>query len=373
MVMTTKLSQLQQSQASVESRSAPQYFAEYLPPPDGEAEIDMKKHPGLAFYYVVRNGGPQQRVATIWRSRDFYLRDGEQLRTELLAPPVLTHGYVARFDMPDKPIWRRVPWYTILISVVAVFGALQALGNYFDWLFDAPSLTMKWDRSRVHVTEASDFMETMALVNDLPIAHRSVELIGTLTAAGSAPSPGARLVVSPASIANVGGSARHEITISGVAPRHGMYEMLIEVSGRAGVFGGTRNFRFARPVTVWPKNPVGRLRVERVQEEMALIRGELSVGPAAPNGLDCELEFQRTSSLRYDGVFEFPGVHKSARWRTNDSPANEVAVLQWAVLPVGERALIPFQVAISRAGTTDWSQVAERGAVRCYYRQEKAQ
>jgi hypothetical protein len=372
MFTTTQLSQLKQSLGVTESRSSPPYFAEYLPAPGGEAEIDMTKHPGLDFYYVVRDGGPQQRVATVWRSRELYLRDGERLRTALQAPPVLTHGFIGSFAMPGKPIWKRVPWYTALLGLAAALGAVQAIGNHFDWLFAAPSLTMKSDKSRIHLTEALDFVETIALVNDLPIAHRNLELVGAITAAASAPTPAARLTMSPASVAYIVGSGTHEITVSGVAPRHGKYELIVDVSAKGGQLRDSGKFRFSRPVTVWPKNPVGTLNVRKVQEQMALLRGELAVGPAAPNGLDCELEFRGTSGLRYDELFDFPNLHKSARWRSTDSPGNEVAVLQWVVLPVGARELIPFQAAITRAGTTDWNQVVERSAVRCYYRQETA-
>lgn len=371
-ITTTQLSQLQQSLDGIGSQSPfLPYFAEYLPPPSWEAEIDMKKHAGLAFYYVVRNGDSQQRVATVWRSREFYLRDGERLRMALQAPAVLSHGFVARFAMPFKPFWRRMRVHTIVLSVAAFFGALQALGNYFDWIFAAPSLSMKWNESRVHLTEGSEFIETMDLVNDLPIAHRNVELTGTLSAADSAASPAVQLGVLPASVAHIGGSTRHEITISGVAPRHGKYEMVINVSARGGWVRDTGNFPFTQPVTVWPKNPIGMLRVGSVQDQTALLRGDLIIGPAAPNGLDCELEFQRISGLKYEGVFEFRNLHKSAQWNSNESPANEVAVLQWVVLPVGEHTLIPFQVAIQRDGAVDWNQIAKRGAVRCYYRPEK--
>src|SRR5262245_43625764 len=133
MLTTTQLSHLKQSLGGTESQSSPPYFAEYLPAPGWEPEIDMTKHPGLDFYCVVRDGGPQQLVATIWRSRELYLRDGERLRTALQAPPMLTHGFIGSFGMPGKPIWKRVPWYTALLGLAAALGAVQAIGNHFDW------------------------------------------------------------------------------------------------------------------------------------------------------------------------------------------------------------------------------------------------
>lgn len=371
---TTTLSQLQQSLDDIKSRSPLPYFVEYLPPPSWEAVIDMEKHAGLAFYCVVRNEDSQQRVATVWLSREFYLSDGERLRTALQAPPVLTHGFVARFAMPFKPTWWRrmggMSVFEIVVGIAALFGALKAIESSVDWAFAAPSLSMKWNESRVHLTEESEFIKTMDLVNDSPIAHRNVQLIGTLTTAGSASSPAVQLGVLPASIAHIDGSAIHEITVSGVAPRHGKYKMVINVSAGGGLLRDTGNFSFTRPVTVWPKNPVGMLRVGSVQEQTALLQGELTVGPAARYGLDCELEFQRISGLKYEGVFAFQGLDESqsAQWQSNESPANEVAVLKWAVLPVEERTRIPFQVAIQRDGTADWNQIAKRGAVRCYYR-----
>src|SRR5256885_2278301 len=81
-------------------------------------------------------------------------------------------GFIGRCGVPRKPIWKRVPWYTLLLGVAAALGAVQAIGNHFDWLFAVPSLTMKSDKSRVHLTEASDFAENVGLINELPIAHR---------------------------------------------------------------------------------------------------------------------------------------------------------------------------------------------------------
>lgn len=87
MTTTRDLSRMQKLLEDIEGSSAPPYYAEYLPVSADAADIALTEYPGLSFCYLIQEGEVPLRFATAWRSRDFYEREGERLRTALQAPP----------------------------------------------------------------------------------------------------------------------------------------------------------------------------------------------------------------------------------------------------------------------------------------------
>lgn len=366
--------QLFQSLVMMATDASPPYLSEYLPASGDVVAIDMKDYSGLAFYYVVQDGSLQQRVTAVWRSHAFYAMDGERLRAVLRAPPVLVHGFVARSTIRPKPFWQRWTKLNLVLTVATFLGALTSIRLAGQMAALTPSLTPKWDVHRTHLTEGEEFTAIMGLVPDLPVPHENVTVSGKWVAAEpSSTEPIPPLEFSPRVIKHMGVGEKNDIDISGVAPRHGRYTMVIDVSARAGLLAGTLNFPFTQKVTVWPRNPVGSLAVKSVEAGNAVLRGELHVGQAAPNGLQCELELRGADRLQYDKVFGFPGLRTEAEWTpSSDTLPNQIYLLQWTVLPVAERSVIVFRIALKREGMTDWERVAKRSKVHCYYSKEQA-
>lgn len=367
--MTSYIIQIKRLLGQIGSGPTPPYFAEFEVEPDFKIEIN--EYSGLALFYIIQDKDSTQRLATIWRSHEFYIRDCERFTFAIKSSRPVKEGFMSHFAPQIKPFWKRVPWYTLFLGVGTALGTIQLIGNHYDWLFDAPNLALKWNKSHIALTEGSEFIETTSLISNLPIPHRNLHLVGRLIDEKSLNRLELPLNISPDSIAQIAGSANQELSVSGVSPNHGEYEMAIDVDVKGGRLRSVRTFHFTRPVTVWPRNPIGKLTVGRIQDQMAVLRGELVIGPSGPNGLNCELEFHRIDGLRYDEIFDFSNLHKSPQWSNNNSPGNEVAQLKWIVLPIGSNTKIPFQLAVSRVGHTDWKKVAESGAIRCYYRQEK--
>jgi hypothetical protein len=158
------------------------YFAEYvlgaaeLPP----HSISFDKYPGLLLYYFVRPGRSPVRIATYWATKDHFLCGGESFQAQIGAAPASLDGYVDELTIPPEPLWKRVPWYTVVLGIAAFLGALQAIGSYFDWIFSAPYLELKSDKARTNLIQSAELQDTRSLVNQLPVAHRKIFLSASL-------------------------------------------------------------------------------------------------------------------------------------------------------------------------------------------------
>jgi hypothetical protein len=262
------------------------YFAEYvlsaaeLPP----HSISFDKYPGLLLYYFVRPDRSLVWIATYWATREHFLRDGESFQAQIGAAPAVLDGYVDELKIPPEPVWKRVPWYTVVLGIAAFLGALQAIGDHFDWIFSVPHLELKPNKARINLIEGAEFQDTQSLVNQLPVAHRKIDLSASLESDSAREQ---KLNIAPSFVPHMPGSSPQEVTVYGVAPAPGSYRLVVNATASAGRIRSAKTFHFKRPITVWPKIPIGALSVKSVQRDTALLSGRIRVGPAAPNGLEC--------------------------------------------------------------------------------------
>lgn len=360
------MDKVEQLQPVLEQSGAPApapYFAEFvLESAEPRPGVDIAAYAGLAVYHLVTSDA-RTWLQTYWTTQDHYLRDGESFRKAIGAAPVAVHGYVRQLTSHRKPWWRRLKPYQILIGAAALFGAVQALGHYFDWAFMGPQLALKRETARLHLIQGAHFSETATLVNTLPVAHRGIELSAVLHA-----SSGAESGINPLSpIAYLPENASQEVVLSGVAPEPGAYDLVLRASARAGIARFGQAFSFHRPVTVWPALPTALLEV-RAREGGAFLAGQLAVGAAAPAGLACELQIERMPGIAFSQVLDFPQrTAAPLRWLTNDRPGAEMALLTWQVGPLRGQEVLPFRVPFSSSRDLDWSQLAERSRLRCIY------
>lgn len=353
---------------------SPAFLAEYLLPPNVQVDIDLARYPGLLFYYLVQHDTPQQRLCTVWRSRAYYSMAGGRLQAALRATAVAAEGSISHSGVPVKPFWKRQSALTALLALTTLLGALEVLRNHFEAFFVPPSLTLAWDKYRAEYTEGEEFAEPMELVNNLPIPHKRIRLAASWKKQGATAPLALPLHLSPSRVAYLGVGASSDITASGRAPRFGKYEITFLVSARAGHMADRVASTFVRPVTVWPARPAGTLAFRTLADpRTAILGGELYIGPAATNGLDCELTFSPGGGLQDRGTFDFPGlVANSSRFlHSSDALAGGIASMTWRVHPQPERKLILFKFAVSRDGNTDWNKLARDARIACFYREEK--
>ena len=207
-------------------------------------------------------------VASFWSSRDNFALHGGEFRRCIGASTDGTTGYVTDLTSRGKSLWKRVSWYTVIVSIAALLGALHAIGTYFDWLFTAPHLTVTSDKTRVHLIEGMEFLHRQTLASHVPVAHRDVALSARLKPAAGAEVP---LVANPSTIPHLAANGGQEVTVRGNAPIAGEYQLAISAAADSGVFRRRKVMHFLQPVTVWPRNPAGRLAVKSVRDETALL------------------------------------------------------------------------------------------------------
>ena len=346
------------------------YVAQYVLGPSILATfpIDISHYPGLvSFYFVVPEHGPM-RVVTCWATKEHFVRDGARFCSQISATLDPLHGFIQDFTIESTSLWQRIPVYSAVITIVAFLGALKALFDYYDWIFSKPDLALTSDNIRIDVVQGAELKIMPLLVNNLPVAHREIELSAQLTSTAGA---SAKLEVHPPRIPNMPGATAQKITVTGIAPTHGEYKLMLFAAAQAGRLRDAQTFRLDTDVTVWPKIPNGKISSGSEKGSMGLLKGTVAVGAAAPNGLDCELEIKDSPGLRYDGIFEFYFLDKAPLWKTNESAGNEFAIFRWSTLKIPAYQNIPFQIGLISAPETDWRKVSRHANVACHYRKDK--
>ena len=124
-------------------------------------------------------------------------------------------------------------------------------------------------------------------------------------------------------------------------------------------------------VVIWPKTPRGSIRLLETKPSWARFVGTIAVGPAASNGLDCELQSQGTPGLKFENQFHTTVGSRNLRWRTAGQLENTVSILTWSTTAVESMRSVTAEFILLREPVTDWKAVSEKIKLNCYARQEK--
>lgn len=344
------------------------YYVEYALSQGSLAKdaIPIDQYPGLLFFYLICPQQESVKLATCWITKEHFLRDGKNLGESLHAETVELEGFIDNFNSRSLPIWRRFRWHTVILGIAAFLGAIEAIGNHYDWLFAAPYIVLESKSDQLNFIEQSNLYQNISIVNRSAVAHRNLRLSAELRAKFS---PAVRLKTFPEFTPHIPENESEEIKITGSTPPPGSYELVVHANAKAGVLRYPREFTFTRSVLVWPQTPKASLSVKLEQDNIALLTGQLSIGPPALNGLDCELMIEKSPQLEYR-LFDFPYLYGTPAWGVTDSPGEELASLVWQVRPVGEFKQLQFQLALRGRDDTDWNKISREAKIYCYYRKE---
>lgn len=347
------------------------YVAEYMLGPSILATfpIDITHYSGLVSFYFVLPGHAPMRVVSCWATKEHFLRDGANFCSQISATLNPLHGFIQDFTIEAKSLWQRIPVFSILISIVAILGALKALFDYYDWIFSKPDLALTTDDLRIDIVQGAELKITSSLVNNLTVAHRNIKISAKLVSSAGVTD---KLDVHPPHIPNMPGATTQKFSVSGIAPAPSAYKLTIFAAAQAGRLRNAETFQLDTDVTVWPKIPNGKLSSKSDNGSIGLLTGLVAFGKAAANGLDCELEIKGSPGLRYDGIFEFYFLDQAPTWKTTENAGNEIASFRWTTLKIPAYQNISFQIGLVGGAETDWRKVAGRSNVVCHYRKDKS-
>ena len=347
------------------------YFAAYIPAPSISAlsKENTAGLDGLILSHLVAMNDGSTRVFTYWATFEHFEASGEVLRDRLQAQLLPERGRVVAASTPPKPWWKKVNPLTVVLSIAAAVGALDAISIHYDWLLARPLIVVRPEKAKVDVIESSDVRMAVTLVSQLPrTEHRNIKVAAGFIDQNMKSYP---LQLVEHDIAALAGGASKELIIEGTAPEAGEYTFHIDATADAGWWRSARTFVSDARVIVWPKTPRGSIRLVEAKSSWARFVGTVRVGPAAPHGLDCELENQGTSGLKFENQFRTTVGSSNLQWHQAGQLENAISILTWSTTAVTSMQSISAEVILLKEPPVDWVAVSERTKLKCYARQEK--
>lgn len=345
------------------------YFAAYhlaaatLPPKALEALA------GLLLGHIVRADDGSCRLFTYWSTAEHFHCGDAALRQRLAAAPLSGHGRIDSLCTPPVAWWRQLKPLTFVLSLFALFGAVKGLEGHFSWLFATPTLLLKPEKSKLEIIEGTDLSSTLTVVNQLiSTDHRRV-LVTAQFADRQGRSPDVQ--TDPREIPELAGGATREVVFTSAAPAAGQYTLTFNATAKAGWLRfASKQFTASTTVVVWPRLPKGSLHVMKYSGQWAIYSASIEVGPEAPLGLDCELQFKGIPGLQFN-TLSLPELQSpEPHWQTTGEQSNAVAVLAWSTGKLKPRTRLTAQLRLDGEPGTDWTAVAASSQLTCRNRKE---
>jgi hypothetical protein len=363
-------SQVPQAISAVERPKPILHFAAYLLsgplhalPPDLTAGFD-----GLVLAHLVQTKDGSTQVFTYWSSTEHFEIARMVVSQRLQAQLLPGSGLVSSVSVPAKPWWKKINPLTVVLSIAAAIGALDAIATRYDWLLAEPFLLVRPEKSKVDIVEVSDVRLNVALINQLPrTEHHNIKVTAELLNKDKKPYP---LRPLEGDVAALAGGAIKDLAIEGTAPPSGEYVLRVTASGEAGWWRAAKAFHSEASFRVWPRTPRGSIRLVEAKFNWAHFVGVVEVGLAAKQGLDCELQIEGVPGLRFENQFHTSAGHQQLRWRTAGHLGNSVSMLSWSTGPVEAMRGVTTELFLLGEPTTNWQAVSGKMKMDCSGREE---
>jgi hypothetical protein len=327
------------------------------------AAPQAKDFEGLLLAHRIRCEPPTERLVTYWLSHDHWAAQDEKLRRFLAAAGTVVEGFAYDLVVRPEPLWRRLHLQTWVLALAALLGALDAIGNHYEWLFSRPfvNLTLKESLGSEPVA-GRNFSATVLVSNQTRIEHRDLSFSAVLKPRDGEQQPTPLSALPEKASALSPGSAT-EVELTGEAPKAGRYVLQFTATGKAGILVGVGAFPLDQPVRVWPPAPSVQWTLKSQGSGYARIDAGLSMGVEAPHGVDCQifLSPHRSEGRPILDYFDATNV----RWIVDDNtPGAERESLSWHG-PAPARHEKPFSCLIPATKSADLDSLKKSISVRC--------
>jgi hypothetical protein len=307
-------------------RNSVPYLAVYLVGAPGVPQA--KDFEGLLLAHRVRDEPSAERLVTYWLSRDHWAAQDEKLQRSLAVTATVVEGFACDLATRSKPLWRRLHLQTWVLAFAALLGALDAIGNHYEWLFSSPFviLTLKESPDSEPVA-GRDFSARVLISNQTRVEQRDLDFSAVLKPRDSRQQP-TPLVATPAKASALSPGSAAEVELTGVAPQAGRYVLQLTATGKAGILAGVGAFPLERPVHVWPLSPSVEWALKPQGSGYVRLDAVLGLGVEVPHGVDCQifLSPHRSEGRPILDYFDATNV----RWIVDDNtPGSERESLSW--------------------------------------------
>ncbi len=355
-----------------EHAAAARFSAEYVlsapPAAAALAALDGQPLEGLlCHHWVEQHGKPGAHLVSYWRDRSAYEQERGELERRLGLSDPTYQGFVRQLQT-RQPAHRRAlerlrrgtHWGRNLLAIV---GASTTLMPLYVATCARPMMISRLDCPRNVVAE-DRFTGNVSLRNERGLRAK-INLV-TLNATPQSISPKPITLIFDAQRESVGAHGERELPFEGRLPTDGTYDLAGEVEVEAGLFDRRRPFKVEREIEVWSALPKIYDLALSGGGQSAVVTGRLRLGPAAPNGLGCEVHLHprsgsaattaatvRFGAVRFRGVTAWPPPeveHDAAgRWTAS--------YITWTTPPLPEFTERKLSVELESDQPIDWREL----------------
>jgi hypothetical protein len=325
---------------------------------------------GLQAIQDVHLGGGETAFVTFWASSTHHERASERMTKELGATATLLAGPAGALELPSKPWYQRIKLTTAVLSVAALFGALEVISNRYERIFAAPELALRSDKQVFTVVESEDIATSFTVESLLPVAeHRDIAVSASLV---DAKGNSTDLKVLDPQMSSLTATKSRVFNVVAKAPSTGAYKMHFDVKAKAGWLRGERVFSTEASLTSWPQKPKGHIALKTPRPTNADFIVFADVGSAAPHGVACDLTLSGPGSVTFNRD-EWRSVEATTLGKYLQAGTGESAIarLRWAWPVAAMQRRLTAEMTLTGEVNTNWSLLQQRARVDCVPLKEK--
>ncbi len=334
------------------------------PKPELPSAKDFHRYPGLVMLCLLDGSDRQAgtRVGTFWASKQDFQASRRELEGVIGTDDVERYGFVRDLRTPRQSLYKRLP--ALIVSLVAILGALDALQNHYSRLLETPRLSLD-----LGGTEAWKQLDTAPLALDLAVANGSLReaaavRLDTIQILGQGPAPQPPRLERPNLQVSIPAGGRGTLTIRSATLPPGSYRLTATVSAKVGELRGWHSSSAPRDLAIWAEQPqvAVPLVLEQTGAHNAWLSGTLRVGRETPRGLDCAAVVTHVAQLEIIGVQEFTSASAPSLVA---EPGREMASVHWSTGPLPAFSARPFRIRLAGHEKTAWAKVTASTRVYC--------
>lgn len=320
--------------------------------------------PGVIFYHYLDPNGGTNSFISYWESREDFEASRVPLEERLGAAKLHRAAWVRRLDVQKEPLWKRFTAYSVLLHVVAVLGALSALEKHYDWLLEAPRISLDLKENEpINLPQGAPLSTSLVLTNQRATVAADISALDARLVGLNRLYP---ILAGGSYSIRERDSMEIALRTQSLAP--GRYQLEVEGQSRSGRLRGWKPFSLKRGIRVWHKAPRVELAFGPNHPSPSKVKALLHIGEDAPEGLDCQATLMGKASLRF-GPIEFPGL---TNWPDPDvSRDGSVSIQLWTTPPLRRFSVIPFFLYLDGQPVDGQVRPSQHIAVECSKRASK--
>jgi hypothetical protein len=332
------------------------FMACFALPQQGSARtLEAGAFPGLVAAHSAVHGDTAQLVS-YWTTREDYDRYGKELYETVGATARIAEHYVTHYHEPRTPLWKRIPWYTMLMTALAVVGAVSTFRSEIEKLRLAPEVGILPRSEARNYLVGDPIDEPLSVTNQRPVTGH-VAVVRPEVASKGVHQP-YRVDVSPNPF-SLPENRTEIVHFQAAVSTPGKYVLRGRLHVSAGRFAEPIERPIAIPFRVWSAKPTleeRKLKIEKQDKTNSRMTGVLLLGRAAENGVRCTVLIRRHPEL-FSVFTTFPGHETLQPWKVEGPKGGELGKVIFHLPDVSPMRAHMFPLELASKVETDWEGV----------------